>query len=120
MIAASRARVLWVLIAALCFPDLVNAQEPPPPPPAPAPAPDGDEPQEVSPEVKAKAKFHFQKGKKLRDQQAWEPALAEFKLSIELYPTGAATSNAAYALNRLRRYDEAVTGVTAVTGHVPC
>jgi hypothetical protein len=77
-----------------------------------APAPGGAEAAptetEVSEAVKQEARVHFQKGLALLREEAWGPALAEFMLSRELFPTRAATNNAAIALRRLQRYDEAL------------
>lgn len=67
-----------------------------------------DEPPPISPETKAKARRHFMRGLRLLREQAWAPALAEFLLSRELFPTRVATNNAAIALRRLERYDEAL------------
>jgi len=67
-----------------------------------------DEPEEITREAKAQARRHFGKGIRLLREQAWAPALAEFKLSRELYPTRVATINAAVTLRRLQRYDEAL------------
>ncbi|WP_437650615.1 PEGA domain-containing protein [Sorangium sp. So ce362] len=54
------------------------------------------------------ARLHFEKGLALLREEAWSPALAEFLLSRKLYPTRAATNNAAIALRKLQRYDEAL------------
>jgi len=69
---------------------------------------DSDEPAPVSEETKSKAKLHFKRGLKLLREEAWSPALAEFKRSRELFPTRVATNNAAIALRKLQRYDEAL------------
>ncbi|MBW2457108.1 MAG: PEGA domain-containing protein [Deltaproteobacteria bacterium] len=91
-----------------------ESEAPPPPKKAPkkaaaepVPAED-DEPPPVSAETKQKAKRHFVKGIKLLREQAWAPALAEFLLSRDLYPTRVATNNAAISLRKLQRYDEAL------------
>lgn len=76
--------------------------------PAPPPAP------EVSPEeaqkakAKEQARAHFDKGTTLQEEEAWAPALAELRLSLNLFPTRAATKNAAICLQKLERYDEAL------------
>lgn len=57
---------------------------------------------------KTEAKGHFEKGLKLFQDQAWGPALAEFLRSREIFPTRAATRNAAVALRKLQRYDESL------------
>ncbi len=81
------------LLLAHPFPTEARAQ------PAPAPA---EDPQ------KAEAARHFERGLALFDQSLWDPALAEFTRSIELFPTRAATRNAALCLTKLGRADEAV------------
>ncbi len=89
-----------------------TAATPPPTPSAVVPtgtsAPALDEPPEATAADKAKAKKHFLKGLRLLGEQAWAPALAEFKLSRKFYATRVATNNAAIALRRLQRYDEAL------------
>jgi PEGA domain-containing protein len=57
-------------------------------------------------EKKADAERHFQHGLALARDRNWDAALAEFTASRELYPTRAATRNAAIALAQLRRYAE--------------
>jgi len=76
--------------------------------PADTPSPEVDDEEEVSPEVKAEAKERFKRGLQLLREEAWAPALAEFLRSRELYPTRVATNNAAVALRKLQRYDEAL------------
>lgn len=56
---------------------------------------------------KASAKESFEQGLALSKQGAWEAALAAFLRSRELYATRGNTQNAAVALSRLGRYDEA-------------
>jgi len=67
-----------------------------------------EEDKQVSEETKADAKKHFQRGIELLRQEAWAPALAEFLVSRQLYATRVATNNAAFALRKLERYDEAL------------
>jgi hypothetical protein len=57
---------------------------------------------------KREAKLHFQSGLSLLDAHETEAALAEFRRSLERYPTRAATKNAAICLRALGRYDEAL------------
>jgi hypothetical protein len=76
-------------------------------PPAGAEAVSAEE-TEASEAVKQEARVHFQKGLALLREEAWGAALAEFALSRDLFPTRAATNNAAIALRRLQRYDEAL------------
>lgn len=59
-------------------------------------------------EKKAEAKAHFDKALKLFEDEAWDAALAEFMQSRALYPTRAATKDAAICLRKLHRFDEAV------------
>jgi hypothetical protein len=79
----------------------------PPPPAAQAPP---DEPKPVDPEEakKEEARKHFESGLALFDVGSWEPALAEFLLSREIYPTRSATKNAAFCLRKLNRLDDAL------------
>jgi hypothetical protein len=62
----------------------------------------------ITEETKAESRRHFQRGLELLKEQAWAPALAEFLVSRQLYPTRVATNNAAFALRKLERYDEAL------------
>jgi hypothetical protein len=57
---------------------------------------------------RSEAKAHFDKGLTLLQEEAWAAALAEFLSSRELYPTRAATNNAAIALRKLQRFDESL------------
>lgn len=102
-----------VLAVAVATPaGIAEAQEPKDgtaPKPAPeAPSPDVEDEQEVSAETKEEAKERFKRGLQLLREEAWAPALAEFLRSRELYPTRVATNNAAVALRKLQRYDEAL------------
>ncbi len=115
-----------LLIAALSSPPLALAQ-PAPPPEAPKEAPKeeakeapkeeakeeaappaGEEEPKVDESKKEEAKAHFLKGLSLLQEEAWAAALAEFLVSRDLYPTRAATNNAAIALRKLQRFDEAL------------
>jgi hypothetical protein len=58
--------------------------------------------------TKAEARGHFEKGLRLLQEEAWAAALAEFLISRELFPTRAATTNAAVALRKLQRFDESL------------
>lgn len=51
---------------------------------------------------------HFRKGNELFKQEAWAAALAELLESRRLKPTKNATANAAFCLQKLGRYDEAL------------
>lgn len=57
---------------------------------------------------KSEAIKHFEIGLELAKQEAWDPALAEFLRSRELYPTKNALKNAAMCLRELKRFDEAL------------
>jgi hypothetical protein len=100
-----------------------SASQPPSAAEAAPPAPSGGDPTAADAEpteaVKAEARVHFQKGLALLREEAWGPALAEFMLSRELYPTRAATNNAAIALRRLQRYDEALDMFEALLREFP-
>jgi len=63
----------------------------------------------VSEDAKESAKQHFERGKELLARGAWDAALAEFLRSRELYPSRGNTQNAAVALAKLERYDEALS-----------
>jgi hypothetical protein len=75
---------------------------------APAPAKETGEIAPPSDATKAEARGHFEKGLHLLQEEAWAAALAEFLISRELYPTRAATTNAAVALRKLQRFDESL------------
>jgi len=60
----------------------------------------------ASEDKKHEAERHFQHGLSLARDRSWDAALAEFTASRELYPTRAATRNAAIALAQLRRFAE--------------
>jgi hypothetical protein len=77
--------------------------QPAPPPSAPPIQDDKD--------VEAKrneARSYFEKGLALFEKEAWDAALAEFVRSRRIYPTRAATENAAFCLRQLHRLDEAL------------
>ncbi len=110
-----------LLIASVAAP--VLAQTPPPaPPPAAAdqaaPKPP-DTPAVPDESKKAEAKAHFDKGLTLLQEEAWAAALAEFLASRELFPTRAATTNAAIALRKLQRFDEALDMFEALLRDYP-
>lgn len=68
---------------------------------------------------KDEARAHFERGAALVREQAWEPALAEFLLSRELFPTRGNTQNAAVCLRQLHRYDEALAMLEALLTTFP-
>lgn len=71
-----------------------------------AQGPPADEAQKT--QAKDQARVHFDKAVTLQEEEAWAPALAEFRQSLSLFPTRAATKNAAVCLQKLERYDEAL------------
>lgn len=78
--------------------------------PARAQAPDAPAPDAASnaDAKKAEAKGHFDKALKLFEDEAWDAALVEFQQSRALFPTRAATKDAAICLRKLHRFDEAI------------
>jgi hypothetical protein len=64
---------------------------------------------------KADARTHFQRGLELSDDQAWDAAYAEYVTSIGIYPTKAATKNAALCLRMMHRYAEALDMLESFT-----
>lgn len=97
--------VCSALIAALAVESVSLAQPAPAPPAAPGAKVEDARPNEAA---KPQAQAHFEKGLKLLQDEAWAAALAEFLVSRELFPTRAATNNAAVALRKLQRFDEAL------------
>jgi hypothetical protein len=61
-----------------------------------------------TPEAKAEARVHFDKGLVLLRESAFSAALAEFLLSLDLFPRPNSTLNAAFCLRKLQRYDESL------------
>src|SRR5438067_6413453 len=61
--------------------------------PGPAAAPSAEGP---TPQMKEEARSHFTKGLGLMGEGAYSAALAEFLVSLDLFPTRNATLNAAY------------------------
>lgn len=59
-------------------------------------------------DAKESARVHFEEGKRLLDRGLTDAALAEFLLSREKFPTRGNTYNAALALRKLGRLDEAL------------
>jgi hypothetical protein len=68
---------------------------------------------------KDEARGHFEKALSLFDEEAWDAALVEFARSRELYPTRAATKDAALCLRRLHRFDEALDMFEALLRDFP-
>lgn len=69
--------------------------------------------------AKEQARLHFDKAVTLQEEEAWAPALAEFRESLTLFPTRAATKNAAVCLQKLERYDEALEMFQALLRDFP-
>jgi PEGA domain len=90
---------LWLVCALLaCIACPAFAQEPATTPDTPA-AGDGK---------KERAREHFQSGLEHFSRGEWDPALAEFLKSRQLFPTRSNTQNAAVALGHLGRNGEAL------------
>ncbi len=87
----------------------------------PAPATGGDDSERGGPDPanRAEAEERFKRGLQLLGEEAWTAALAEFVRSRELYPTRTATNNAAVALRKLKRFDEALDMYEAVLREFP-
>ena len=91
-----------------------------PKPPSPAAKPTAPPPSVPPTDTsKEEAKAHFDKGIKLLTENAWDAALAEFVRSRELYPTKAATKNAAIALRELKRFDDALDMLEGLVRQFP-
>src|SRR5262249_11366628 len=86
-----RAGRVTVVLALGASPAEALAQ--PAPPAAPAPAAQDDKDLEAK---RSEARGHFEKGLALFEKEAWDAALAEFIRSRAIYPTRAATENAAF------------------------
>jgi hypothetical protein len=101
-------------IGAFCsaLPGLAAAQTAPSASAAPAPPPTQDDKKEI-------ARGHFEKAITLFEDEAWDAALAEFRLSRELYATRAATKNAALCLRKLHRFDESLDMFEALLREFP-
>lgn len=65
------------------------------------------------------ARQHFEKGIALFEEESWDPALAEFLRSREVFATRAATKNAALCLRKLDRFDEALDLFQALLREFP-
>jgi hypothetical protein len=63
---------------------------------------------------KEEARVHFERGRELVQERAWDAALAEFLRSRQLFPTRGNTQNAAVCLRQLRRFDEALDMLEAL------
>ncbi|APR74725.1 Hypothetical protein A7982_00071 [Minicystis rosea] len=57
---------------------------------------------------KDEARDHFQRGIALFDEESWDAAFVEFERARALYPSRAATKNAALCLRLMKRYEEAL------------
>ncbi len=121
--------IALIVLALSCLATLTSAQkkggkQPKAPPvvaEAPAEAPPKAGPPAVDPteQKKADARTHFERGLSLFDEEAWDAALVEFTRSREIFPTRAATKNAAICLRRLHRFDEALDMFDALLREFP-
>ena len=96
-----RRAIACFLTASALFDATAFAQPAPSGAAAPAPDPEAEK-------KKEEGRNHFQKGLLLFDEEAWDGALVEFARSRAIYPTRAATKNAALCLRHLKRFDEAL------------
>ena len=103
-----RILIVGTLLLGFFLAPMAQAQQPKPP------AASG-----VSAEAKAKAKEHFLAGLELFNRGVWEAALAEFLRSRALYATRSNTQNAAVALAKLNRFDEALDMFEALLEEFP-
>ncbi len=86
-------------------PSAIPSAPPPVPAAQPAPAPSAEPSADAK---KDQARAHFDTAISLFEQEAWDAALVEFDRSRELFPTRAATKDAALCLRKLGRFDEAL------------
>ncbi|MFO0553600.1 MAG: kelch repeat-containing protein [Polyangiaceae bacterium] len=119
-IARRRRRTAPLVSAGVVVAFATNALAAPPktpptktPDPTPQPAAPPEDPN------RAAAEEHFKRGLEHYDASAWAPALAEFLESRHLYPTRAATQNAAFCLAKLGRNDEALDLYEALLREFP-
>jgi hypothetical protein len=68
---------------------------------------------------KKQAQSHFERGLQLSTEEVWDAALAEYLLSRQIYPTKAATKNAAICLRKLHRYEEALAMIESLLTDFP-
>lgn len=106
MTARRARRSLLVLLALAVGPAPARGEEPPTEVPAAVTPAASDAP--LPPSAEEVAKQRFARGLVLAGDRAWDAALAEFLASLELFPTRAATFNAALSLREVHRYDEAL------------
>ncbi|MEZ4300507.1 MAG: PEGA domain-containing protein [Polyangiaceae bacterium] len=77
--------------------------------PAASAAPAGGDTERVPTAAeKEEARNHFEKGLTLMGEEAWAAALAEFQLSLDLYPTRNALINSGACYQKLQRFDDAL------------
>src|SRR4051794_21810168 len=98
-----RSTALVLALAILAFAARADAQPEPPAPASPA-APAGEQ----APEKKAQARAFFDSAVAHFDRGESSAALADFLRSRDLFPTRAATKNAAVCMRRENRFDEAL------------
>jgi hypothetical protein len=108
--------ILLLLLVTLA-PRIAHAQGEPAPVPAPSSGTRGEEAGAVDPKPEAKALFdsgiaHFDRGE-------WSAALADFLRSRALFPTKAATKNAAVCFRKEGRFDESLETFEALLREFP-
>lgn len=91
----------------------------PAPPPAAPPAPSSSAAPSPDDARKADARQHFEAGLAHFDRSEWSAALAEFLRSRQIFPTRAATKNAAICLRKEGRFDEALEMYDALLRDFP-
>lgn len=126
---AQKLLTLLLALALTCVVSVAGAQKkggkkpkaPPAPTEQPAEAPKPPPVAEADPteQKKAEARTHFERGLSLFDEEAWDAALVEFTRSRQIFPTRAATKNAAICLRRLHRFDEALDMFDALLREFP-
>ena len=103
-----RSTALVLAIAMVAFAARAGAQTPEPPAPAAAPPTPPPAAAEQVPDKRAQARASFDSGVVHFDRGESSAALADFLRSRELFPTRAATKNAAVCMRRENRFDEAL------------
>jgi hypothetical protein len=86
---------------------------------APAPAPSSSAAASPDQAKKDDARAHFERGLGHFDRGEWSAALAEFLISRKIFPTRAATKNAAVCLRKEGRFDEALEMYEALLREFP-
>jgi hypothetical protein len=79
----------------------------------------GVESAQPAPDLRGQALQHFNQGTSLFERGEFSAALAEFEEAFRLYPTRASMKNQALCLERLGRYDEALSVLEALPARFP-